>query len=41
MDKRRELRAARDALAAKEWKDALGHCKAVLREDRSCYEAYV
>ncbi len=38
---KRSVKAAREALAAKEYKDALQHCKAALKEDRSCYEAYV
>lgn len=38
---KRALKAAREALAAKEYKEALQHCKAALKEDRSCYEAYV
>ena len=39
--KRESLRGAREALAAQQWRDALQHCKAALKEDRSCYEAYV
>ena len=39
--KRESLRGAREALAAQQWRDALQHCKAALKEDRSSYEAYV
>lgn len=35
------LKAARDCLGRKEYKEALVHCKEALAEDRSCYEAYV
>jgi chromosome condensin MukBEF complex kleisin-like MukF subunit len=40
-EKKAKLKKAREALAAKEWRDVLSHCKAVLKEDRACYEAYV
>lgn len=35
------LRAAREALGKKEWKNALLKCKEALIQDKSCYEAYV
>ncbi|KAF6252995.1 hypothetical protein COO60DRAFT_1704042 [Scenedesmus sp. NREL 46B-D3] len=40
-EKKANLKKAREALAAKEWRDVLSHCKSVLKEDRACYEAYV
>lgn len=40
-DLKRALKSARECLAAKEYRDALQHCKAALKEDRSCYEAYL
>lgn len=38
---RKALRAARDHLQKKEYDEALGVLKGILREDRNCYEAYV
>ncbi len=35
------LKAARECLATKEFKDALKHCKAAIKEDRACYEAFL
>lgn len=35
------LRAAREALKAEEWNEALQHCKVAIKADKSCYEAYV
>lgn len=35
------LKLARAALAAKEYKEALGHCKTALKADRNSYEAYL
>lgn len=35
------LKAAKEALAAKSYRDALTHCKAVLAEDKGCYDAFV
>ncbi|WIA10335.1 hypothetical protein OEZ85_010527 [Tetradesmus obliquus] len=40
-EKKANLKKAREALAAKEWRDVLAHCKSVLKEDQTCYEAYV
>ena len=40
-DLKRLLRAAREALGKKEWRQALVTCKEALEVDRSCYEAYV
>ncbi len=39
--KKQALRAARDSLASKEYRSAIQSCKGVLKEDRSCYEAYL
>lgn len=38
---RASLKAAREALGAKDYKGALLHCKAALKEDKNCYEAYL
>lgn len=38
---KRALRAAREALAAKNYDAAIAECKAALREDASCFEAYL
>ena len=35
------LKQAKEALHAKAFKEALQACKAVLAEDKACYEAYV
>ncbi|KAF8069413.1 SKI3 [Scenedesmus sp. PABB004] len=39
--KRTALREAREALSAGAWRDAVTACKAALKDDRACYEAYV
>jgi hypothetical protein len=38
---RKALKSAREAIVAKEYREALQHCKQALKEDPSCYEAYV
>jgi hypothetical protein len=38
---RKSLKAARDALAAKQYEEVIQHCKAALKEDNKCYEAFV
>lgn len=38
---RKALKAARDCLAAKDYEEAIQHCKAALKEDSKCYEAFV
>lgn len=38
---RKSLKAARDCLAAKSFEEAIQHCKAALKEDSKCYEAFV
>ena len=35
------LKAARECLAKKEYRDALQHCKAAIKEDKNCYEAFL
>ncbi len=35
------LKAARDAIAAGEYREALQHCKAALKIDKTSYEAYL
>eukprot|EP00878_Enallax_costatus_P006021 GHUV01006316.1.p1 GENE.GHUV01006316.1~~GHUV01006316.1.p1 ORF type:complete len:690 (+),score=196.02 GHUV01006316.1:93-2072(+) len=40
-DKKKHLKQARECLAAKDYKEAIQNSKAALKEDRSCYEAYV
>jgi hypothetical protein len=39
--KKQALKAAAAALSAKDYKQALTHCKQVLQADTNCYEAYV
>ena len=39
--KKAALKSAKEALASKDYRGALTHCKAVLAEDKACYEAYV
>jgi hypothetical protein len=38
---RKALKAARDCLAAKDYEEVIQHCKAALKEDSKCYEAFV
>lgn len=38
---KKALKAARECLAKKEYKEALQHCKEALAEDRNSYDAYV
>lgn len=38
---KKTLRLARDCLAAKQYEEAIQHCKAVLKEDSKSYEACV
>lgn len=40
-DARAKLKQARACLQAKEFTEAIAHCKAVLAEDAACLEAYV
>lgn len=35
------LKSARDSLQKKEYQEALTACKQILKEDKSCYEAFV
>ena len=35
------LKQAKECMASKSFKDALVHLKAVLQEDKECYDAYV
>lgn len=39
--KKQLLKQARECLGKKEYQEALEHCKALLKEDKECYEAYV
>lgn len=39
--KKQALKAAAAALSAKDFKQALTHCKQALQADTNCYEAYV
>lgn len=38
---RKLLKAAREAFAAQDYKEVLQQCKAAIKEDRRCYEAFV
>ncbi|KAL6746388.1 hypothetical protein V8C86DRAFT_3149766, partial [Haematococcus lacustris] len=40
-DARKQLRAAKEALSNRDYPGALNFCKAVLKDDRNCFEAYV
>ena len=35
------IKQAKEALASKQWKEALTTLKAVLQDDKNCYEALV
>jgi hypothetical protein len=39
--KKANLKAARDCLAKKEFREALQLCKAVIKEDRNSFEAFL
>jgi hypothetical protein len=41
MSTKQLLKKARESIAGKNYRDALVHCKDVLADDRTCYEAYV
>lgn len=38
---KRALRAAREALAAKSYDDAIRECRAAIEQDAACFEAYL
>ena len=38
---KKSLKAARESLAAKNYEEVVQHCKAALKEDSKCYEAFV
>jgi hypothetical protein len=38
---KRALRAAREALGAKDYHEAIAACKGALKEDARCFEAYL
>lgn len=40
-EKKKHLKQARECLAEKNYNEVIQNCKVVLKEDRSCYEAYV
>lgn len=35
------LKAAKECLVKKEYREALQHCKAAIKEDRGCFEAFL
>lgn len=38
---KKELRSAKECMVAKDFRQALSHCKAALSQDKDCYDAYV
>jgi hypothetical protein len=41
MSAKRALRAAREHLAAQQYREAIAECKAALQQDAACFDAYV
>lgn len=40
-ERKRLLKAAREAIGQKSYQDCLASCKEILKQDKSCYEAYM